>query len=217
MGVSTTDTWDEATLITDAQRGHLDAFNALILHYQTQVFNLAYHLLQDPASADDATQQAFISAYRSLDKFRGGSFRAWLLRIVSNACYDEMRRRKRRPAVSWDDFGELDEEANPHLVDHAELPEQAVQRNELRALLDRTLAKLPPEQRLVLVLIDRMGFSYNEAAQTMKVRLGTVKSRLARARRRMQTLLQAEAELLPARYRLNDIVGGRGYDSQDLA
>lgn len=207
MGASTiADTWDEATLITDAQRGNLDAFNALILHYQTQVFNLAYHLMQDIASADDAAQEAFISAYRALDKFRGGSFRAWLLRIVSNACYDEMRRRKRRPAVSWDDFGELEEEANPHLVDHAESPEQAIQRDELRALLDRAMAKLPKEQRLVLVLVDRMGFSYAEAAQTMKTRLGTVKSRLARARRKMQTLLQAEAELLPARYRLKDSV-----------
>jgi len=214
MGASTvTDTWDEATLVADAQRGNLDAFNALILHYQTRVFNLAYHLMQDPASADDATQQAFISAYRSLDKFRGGSFRAWLLRIVANACYDEMRRRKRRPAVSWDDFGDMAEEANPHLVDHAESPEQAVQCDELRDLLERTLAKLPQEQRLVLVLVDRMGFSYAEVAQTMKIRLGTVKSRLSRARRRMQTLLQAEAELLPARYRLNDSVGGSGYDS----
>lgn len=195
--------WDEAALVNNAQRGNLDAFNELILQYQTQVYNLAYHLLQDGAAADDAAQEAFISAYRALKKFRGGSFKAWLLRIASNACYDEMRRRKRRPTVAWDDFGELEQDANPHLVDDdAELPEQMLQRDELRTLLDRAIARLPEEQRLVLILVDRMGLSYAEVTQTLNVRLGTVKSRLARARKRMQVLLQENRELLPARYRL---------------
>jgi len=197
-------TWDETALVQSAQKGNLDAFNALILHYQTQVYNLALHLLHDGAAADDATQEAFISAYKALAKFRGGSFRAWLLRIVSNACYDEMRRQKRRPATSWDDFGDMDEEANPHLVDGGPLPEQTVQQRELRALLERALARLPEDQRVTLVLVDQMGFSYQEVAETMRVRLGTVKSRLARARLHMQSLLQEEGELLPRRYRLNN-------------
>jgi len=198
-----TDTWDEAALVQRAQKGNLDAFNALLLHYQTQVYNLAWHLLHDEAAADDATQEAFISAYKGLAKFRGGSFRAWLLRIVANACYDELRRRKRRPTVSWEDFGDTDSEANPHLADGGPLPEQTVQQQELRALLERTLAKLPEDQRMVIVLVDRMGLAYQEVADTMNVRLGTVKSRLARARAQMQQLLQEERELLPHRYRLN--------------
>lgn len=198
-----TATWDEAALVQSAQRGNLDAFNALILHYQTQVYNLAWHLLHDGAAADDATQEAFISAYKALGKFRGGSFRAWLLRIVANACYDEMRRHKRRPTVSWEDFGDMDEEANPHLVDGGALPEQTIQQQELHAFLDRTLAKLPEEQRMAIVLVDRMGFAYQEVADTLNIRLGTVKSRLARARAQMQQLLQEEGELLPRRYRLN--------------
>jgi len=201
---STTIAWDETALVNAAQRGNLEAFNALVLHYQTQAYNLAYHLLHAAAAADDASQEAFISAYRALDKFRGGSFRAWLLRIVSNACYDEMRRQRRRPAISWDDFGELDEEANPHLASHDESPEQVAQQNELRGLLERMIARLPEDQRLVLVLVDQMGLSYEEVAETMKVRLGTIKSRLARARQRMQTWLQEERELLPARYRLEN-------------
>lgn len=199
-----TETWDEIALVQSAQRGNLDAFNELILHYQTQVYNLAFHLLQDGAAADDATQEAFISAYKALARFRGGSFRAWLLRIVSNACYDDMRRHKRRPTVSWDDFGDMEEEANPHLVDGGALPEETAQQHELRALLERTIAKLPKEQRMVLVLVDRIGFSYQEVAETMNVRLGTVKSRLARARGQMQVLLQEERELLPPRYRLEE-------------
>ncbi|MDF1514232.1 MAG: sigma-70 family RNA polymerase sigma factor [Anaerolineae bacterium] len=198
-----TETWDENTLIRDAQRGKMDAFNQLLLHYQTQAYNLAYHILHDAAAADDATQEAFISAYRGLAKFRGGSFRAWLLRITSNACYDELRRRKRHPAISWDDFGELDEEANPHLVDEGPRPEESIQQDELRVMLERVIAKLPQEQRIVLLLVDRMGFSYEETAQTLQTRLGTVKSRLARARTRMQEYLQEEGELLPPQYRLD--------------
>lgn len=202
--------WDETALVQSAQRGNLDAFNELILHYQSQVYNLAFHLLQDGAAADDATQEAFISAYKALDRFRGGSFRAWLLRIVSNACYDEMRRHKRRPTVSWDDFGEMEEEANPHLVNGGALPEESAQQHELRALLERTIAKLPEDQRMVLVLVDRMGLSYQEVAETMNVRLGTVKSRLARARAQMQILLQEGRELLPSRYRLEEGARDRG-------
>ncbi len=199
--------WDETELIAAAQRGNLDAFNELVLHYQTRVYNLAYHIMKDPASADDATQEAFISAYQALDQFRGGSFRSWLLRIVSNACYDELRRRKRRPSISWDDFGDLDEEANPHLADGGERPEQSLQRDELGDYLAQTIEQLPEEQAHVLVLIDRLGLSYQEAAETMDVELGTIKSRLYRARHKMRDLLQERAELLPPRYRLKDKTG----------
>lgn len=206
MALADATSWNEADLVRAAQRGNLDAFNELILAYQTQVYNLAYHLLQDPAAADDAAQEAFISAYRSLAQFRGGSFRAWLLRIVTNACYDAMRYTKRRPSVSWEDFGELDEDANPHLRDTAELPEEAIERDELRQLLEATLALLPEEQRMVLLLVDRLGLSYEEVAETMQVQLGTVKSRLARARGKMRDLLLERRELLPGRYRLDSRV-----------
>ena len=115
---------DEARLIAAAQQGKVDAFNELVLAYQRQVYNLAYRIMGDPASASDATQEAFISAFEGLARFRGGSFRSWLLRIVSNACYDELRRRKRRPATSLEDFGEVDEEANPALVNGGERPDE---------------------------------------------------------------------------------------------
>ena len=85
-----TETLDTKTLIAEAQKGSLDAFNALVLIYQSQVYNLARYILRDDASADDAAQEAFIAAYRALGDFRGGSFRAWLMRIVTNACYDDL-------------------------------------------------------------------------------------------------------------------------------
>ncbi len=198
---STAESFDEEKLVKAAQRGNLDAFNELILYYQTQVYNLAYHIMKDPAAADDAAQEAFISAYRALDSFRGGSFRAWLLRIVTNACYDELRRYKRRPKVSFDDFGEMDEEANPHLRDEAELPEETVQRDELRVVLEQTMEQLPEDQQTTLFLVDRLGLSYQEVADTMETELGTVKSRLYRARAKMRDYLMEHSELLPPRYR----------------
>lgn len=196
-----TEAFDTTTLIAEAQKGSLEAFNALVLAYQSQVYNLARYILRDDAAADDAAQEAFIAAYRALGDFRGGSFRAWLMRIVTNACYDELRLRKRRPAVSWDDFEDLDEESNSYLVDHGESPEERLQRGELGALLDRALAGLPRDQRMVLVLVDRLGYTYEEVTQVLSMRIGTVKSRLFRARSRMREALLAEQDLLPARYR----------------
>ncbi len=198
MGTAALDT---TALIAEAQKGSLDAFNALVWAYQSQVYNLARYILRDDAAADDAAQEAFIAAYRALGDFRGGSFRAWLMRIVTNTCYDQLRLRKRRPTVSWDDFEALDEDNNPYLIDHRESPEERLQRGELGALLDRAIIGLPKDQRMVLVLVDRLGYTYEEVAQVLDMHMGTVKSRLFRARARMQKALLAERELLPMRYR----------------
>lgn len=193
---------DEQRLVAAAQRGNLDAFNELVLAYQDRVYNLAYRILGDPAAAEDATQEAFIAAYRTLKDFRGGSFLSWLLRTVANHCYDELRRQKRRPAVSWEAFGELDEEANPFLVNGQPTPEEAAQQAELADFLQDAIRSLPPDQRVVLVLSDVEGMDYEQIARTLRIPLGTVKSRLARARARLRDLLQARAELLPRAYRL---------------
>src|SRR5512143_4025106 len=90
---------DETALIQAARQGDLDAFNRLVLAYQDQVYAQAYRMMGEMEAAEDATQEAFISAFRSIQSYRGGSFRAWLLRIVTNASYDELRRRQRRPTT----------------------------------------------------------------------------------------------------------------------
>jgi len=195
---------DEQQLIAAARRGDLDAFNELVLAYQDRVYNLAYRILGDPAAAEDATQEAFIAAYRHLSTFRGGSFLSWLMRTVANRCYDELRRHKRRPTVSWESFGEMDEEANPFLVNGHPTPEEAVQQAELARFLQAAIVALPPDQRIVLVLSDVEGMNYQEIAETVRIPVGTVKSRLARARARLRDLLQAQKELLPRAYRLED-------------
>lgn len=192
---------DEPDLICAAQRGNLDAFNELVLAYQHRLYNLAYRLLADPAAAADATQEALIAAYQNLRSFRGGSFVSWLLRIVANRCYDELRRQKRRPITAWEEFAET-EEANPALVNGSESPEEHAQRAELARFLQATIASLPADQRVVLVLSDVEGMDYGEIASAVGIPVGTVKSRLARARARLRDALQSQRELLPSAYRL---------------
>ena len=195
---------DEQKLIRDAQRGDLDAFNDLVLGYQNQVFNLAFRIMGDEASASDATQEAFISAYRAINGYRGGSFRAWLLRIVTNACYDELRRRKRRPTSSLEALHVTDAAPGEVLVNGAEDPEAYAQRQELHRALQAGLQTLPPEQRVALVLSDVQGYSYQDIAEITGNSLGTVKSRLSRARAKMRDYLLAQGELLPSSYRLQN-------------
>ncbi len=191
---------DELALIQEAQRGNVNSFNALVLHYQVGAYNLAYRLVGEPEAAADATQEAFISAYNHLNQFRGGSFKSWLLRIVTNACYDELRRRKRRPAMSLD---ELEENAELQLIGKTESTESLAQRNALNRAIQDCLDDLPDEQRVVAVLCDVQGYDYQEIAAVTQVSLGTVKSRISRARQRLRDCLQDAGELLPESYRLN--------------
>ncbi len=193
---------DETALIKEAQQGDVQAFNTLVLHYQSQVYNLAYRVMGEPDSAADATQEAFISAYRHIRRFRGGSFKAWLMRIVTNACYDELRRRKRRPQTSLEALYVVEEDANPSLTAKTETPEAHTQRAEVAAAIQHCLSTLPDDQRMTAVLSDVQGYSYEEITTMMGVSLGTVKSRLSRARAKLRDCLRAKGELLPSRYRL---------------
>lgn len=197
---------DEAQLIAEARKGDLDSFNCLVVTYQDMVYGQAYRVMGDEDSAADATQEAFISAYKNLNSYRGGSFRAWLLRIVTNACYDELRRRKRRPVTSLeplDDAGE-EVESPAWIADTADTPEESLQRVELVEAIQHCLAGLPEDFRSVVSLVDLQGLDYAEAAQALGKPVGTVKSRLARARLRLRDCLRGFGELLPAAFRQGD-------------
>jgi RNA polymerase sigma-70 factor (ECF subfamily) len=193
---------NEAGLIRSAQRGSLDAFNALVLHYQDNVYSLAYRIMDESAAADDAVQEAFISAYRHLKDYRGGSFKSWLLRIATNTCYDELRRRKRRPISLIEDMPGADSDDGPALPADSPTPEQAAQQSELNLAIQNCIQSLQVEQRTVLILSDIEGLSYQEIAESAGVNLGTVKSRLSRARSGVRQCLQAVRELLPSEFRL---------------
>ena len=197
---------DEPALIQAAGRGDLDSFNRLVLAYQDLVFAQAYRMMGETEAAEDATQEAFISAFRSIHSYRGGSFRAWLLRIVTNACYDELRRRQRRPTTPLEptDAEEEEIESPRWLADTGESPEERAERKDLDRAIQNCLEGLPPEFRAVVVLVDVQGFDYYEAADVIRKPVGTVKSRLSRARLRLRDCLQGMWELIPAQFRLVD-------------
>lgn len=195
---------DEEKLIEYAQKGDQDAFNRLVVTYQDMAYNVAYRIMGDHPAAEDATQEAFISAYRSLKRFRGGSFKAWVMRIVTNACYDELRRRKRRPTTPLEPLSQdLEEIESPKwLADPAESPEDLIARDELGRAIQECLDSLPDDFRVVVVLVDVQGMDYSEASSVAQTPLGTIKSRLARARGRLRDCLQGFGELLPSTFRL---------------
>jgi len=199
---------DEIALVEQAREGDLNAFNHLVLEYQDMAFNLAARLLSDEDAAADVTQTAFLSAYRSMDSFRGGSFRAWVMRMVTNACYDELRRRKRRPTVSLEPVNEEDEEIESPtwLADEGPSPEEEAERSELDNALPNCLHGLPDDFRAVVLMVDVEGLDYQEVSLATGKPLGTVKSRLARARLKMRDCLRQYRELLPSFYRLGDEV-----------
>ncbi len=195
---------NESALIHDAQHGDLEAFNRLVLAYQDALYNTALRILGDEDRAADATQEAFISAFRAINSYRGGSFKAWLLRTVTNACYDELRRQKRRPTTPLEPANDDDEEIeSPRwLADCSMSPEEKFEAAELEHAIQHCLEALPTDFRAVVVLADVQGMDYGEVAAAVRSPLGTVKSRIARARLRLRECLQEFWELLPAAFRL---------------
>ncbi len=182
---------DEQALVQAARRGDFDAFNMLILRYQNLAFNVAFRILLDEENAKDITQNSFLSAYRNLNRFSGSSFRAWLMRIVTNACIDELRRRQRHPTISLEPVSDEDEEVESPfwMADHSSMPETVQEQAELQEAIRKALERVTVEYRVVLVLADIEGLDYNEIAAILGKPLGTVKSRLARARVQMRALL----------------------------
>ncbi len=190
---------DERTLIFSAQRGDLDAFNRLIDRYQGLVFRIALRMLGDEDNAADASQMAWISAFRNLNGLRGDRLRTWLARVTVNTCYDEIRRGHRRREVQllqMDKDGE-EVEAARWLADPTPGVEEIVDAHEFEDTLHKCLLSLIPAYRTILILVDIEGLSYEEAASVAGVPIGTVRSRLARARLAMRQQLQQQADLLP--------------------
>ncbi len=190
---------DEPELVERARLGDLEAFNAIVVAYQDRVYNLCLRMLGSPQAAEDASQEAFLSAYRSVSRMRGPSVRAWLLRIAANTCIDELRRRRRRPQLSLEaptpSAAGGDTERPLEVADPDAGPEHLALRGELCEALQAELLRLPPDQRLAVVLCDVEGLSYEEIAVSMGSSVGTVKSRISRGRARLREALRARPEL----------------------
>jgi RNA polymerase sigma-70 factor (ECF subfamily) len=200
---------DEIQLITHSQNGDVNAFNQLVLKYQQTIYNVVLRMLGDHDAAADVTQDTFIAAFRAIQSFRGGpSFRAWLLRIASNQACDFWRRTHRHPQESLDTIMDEDEPHDAGLLsalvatEQASNPEEFLLNQELQELLQKGLEELPLEQRVVVILCDVQGLSYEEIAASTQTSLGTVRSRISRGRKRLRDYLYKHRELLPRSYRL---------------
>ncbi|HSK89168.1 MAG TPA: sigma-70 family RNA polymerase sigma factor [Anaerolineales bacterium] len=199
--------YGEVDLVGIAARGDLEAFNQLVLRYQSMAYNYAYALLGDSAQAEDATQESFIKAFQGMNAFRGGSFRSWLLKIVTNSAYDMLRRSHRHPTqplIPEDENGEA-VESPAWLADPGPSVETIVEQNELSGDVYKVLDDLPDVFRSALTLVDLYELDYVEAAATLRIPIGTLKSRLARGRLQMKDRLKSIGVNPPPISRMNSL------------
>jgi RNA polymerase sigma-70 factor (ECF subfamily) len=187
---------EDDRLVALSREGDLAAFNVLVETYQGQVYNLCWRMLGFREAAEDASQEAFLAAYRNVRRFHGPNFRAWLLRIAANVAIDELRRRRRRPQVSLEAPAPGVETAlDP--PDPSAGPEEWALRRERARHIQAALLTLPADQRLAVILSDVQGLSYEEVGEAMASSLGTVKSRISRGRARLRSYLLEKGELFP--------------------
>ncbi|MFO7942461.1 MAG: sigma-70 family RNA polymerase sigma factor [Bacillota bacterium] len=182
---------DEERLVDLARSGDVSAFESLVEEYDGRIYNMAFRMLGNPEDARDVTQETFLKAYSSLSRFRGdSSFSTWVYRIAKNACLDFLRRRSRGTVFSLDqpldtEEGELERQVPGDLPD----PEEVALDSEVRRAVSEAIANLPPHHRSIIVLRDIEDLSYEEIAEVLEVELGTVKSRLYRARTSLSRVL----------------------------
>lgn len=187
---------DEMLIIQRVKTGDVNAFELLVREYEKNVYNLALRMVKNPDDAADMTQEAFIKAYNSLSSFRGDSkFSVWLYRIVSNVCLDYLRSVSRHPAVSLSVENDEGEETELDIPDESQSPEELLERKLTRESVRRGLEALPEDYRQILLLREIQGLSYDEIADILALELGTVKSRIFRARKKLCEFLLRDGNI----------------------
>jgi RNA polymerase sigma-70 factor (ECF subfamily) len=191
---------DDAALIRRCQRGDVEAMNELIQAYQKHVFNLAFRLSGNYDDAQDIAQEAFIRVFNSINSFRGeANFSTWIYRIVTNVFLDERKKQRVRDHGSLDEYLELEDSSVARQIeDPSPGPEASVEQRERNEVVGQAVLALPENQRVMIALYHFQGRSYEEIADIMQLPIGTVKSRLNRARLALKEKLGAARELLGA-------------------
>lgn len=187
---------EEAQVIEQILKGDINAYEQLVTRYEKSVYNLALRMTDNAEDAADMAQEAFIKAYNSLGSFRGDSkFSVWLYRIVSNVCLDFLRKQSRRPAMSLSVEDDDGEDVQLDVPDESMSPESLLERKLTRESVRAGLARLPEDYRQILLLRELQGLSYDEIAQTLDVGVGTVKSRIFRAREKLCAFLSKDGNI----------------------
>ena len=189
---------EEAKIIRAVVDGNTNAFEDLVLEYQKQVYHIALKMTGNEEDAFDLSQETFLKAFRALSSFRGeAGFGSWLYRMAANLCIDFLRKKKRQGGGQLISLDEEEEDRRPReLPDLRYEPQGALEKKEMRQKVQEGLQRLPHEQRLILVMRDVEGFSYQEISDTLKIELGTVKSRIYRARAHLARLLTEDGNFL---------------------
>ena len=186
----------EAMIVRKVLQGNVNAFEKLVTEYEKGVYAIALRMTGNPEDASDMTQEAFIKAYNSLQSFRGDSkFSVWLYRIASNVCLDFLRSRNRKPTVSLSVEDDEGEETQLDVADESQSPELLLERGLTRDAVRRGLKALAPDYRQILLLREIQGLSYEEIADVLRIEVGTVKSRIFRARKRLCAFLVEDGNI----------------------
>jgi RNA polymerase sigma-70 factor (ECF subfamily) len=191
---------EERAIIERCKRGDLAAFNELVKRYEKQVYNFAYRLTGNYDDANDVAQEAFLRVYNAIGSFRGdASFSTWLFRITTNVFLDDRKRAKAHPHTSLDEYIDLEESSvTRQIEDPGPTPDAVTEENERAQILQRTISSLPEYQRAMVTLYHTEQKSYEEIAEIMNLPIGTVKSRLNRARLALKEKLSPIRELFNA-------------------
>ena len=186
----------EAQIVRRVLQGDVNAFERLVTEYEKAVYAIAQRMTGNAEDAADMTQETFIKAYNSLQSFRGDSkFSVWLYRIASNVCLDFLRSRSRKPTVSLSVEDDEGEEGQLDIADESQSPELLLERGLTRDAVRRGLDTLPPDYRQILLLREIQGLSYDEIAAALEIEVGTVKSRIFRARKRLCAFLVEDGNI----------------------
>jgi len=186
----------EAQIVRRVLEGDVNAFEDLVTEHEKGVYAIAQRMTGNAEDAADMTQETFIKAYNSLSSFRGDSkFSVWLYRIATNVCLNFLRSRSRKPTVSLSVEDDDGEETQMDIADESQSPEQLLERGLTRDAVRRGLKSLSPEYRQILLLREIQGLSYEEIAEALVLEVGTVKSRIFRARKRLCAFLLEDGNI----------------------
>ena len=197
--------------LSAAKQNNKRAWEKLVKENESLVYHIAYRMMQNEEEAKDVSQEIFIKVYKNLQKFdEKSAFSTWIYRIAVNTCIDALRKKKGKEVVSWEEQTQHQKE---NLADTAETPEEVYLQKEKQLQIMDMIQNLSPEHKAVLLMRDMEDMTYGEIAECLSVSLGTVKSRIARAREQFKKEFLAKKELLPKKSRQINKVSKKGGDT----